>query len=395
MTRKIMIVMALSSITIDERSCGGVDSVCQLLLKGIAGDATVNEYFILGFNPADDTKSAGEVIQISKNIKVKMFDVHLNRRNKFLRFISNFIWQNLIIRKEFIAFKPNIIHVHVPSWLLFNYKNVKKILTLHSYGKIGRTSFGFWNDFIYEKFLMPISVKNADIVTTLSKEIQGVIGVKFKRDVKYIPDPVNDCFFNVKRIHNKMDEGVSIIMTGAVVPGKRVLDGLKVVASLRLKYPSIKLFIAGKYNEKSPYYLDLKRYIIDEGIEKNVVFLGALSINELMEYYSKVTLGIFLSENETFGLAPLEMMAARIPIVTTNIGVFKWYEGEFGNLGVKLVEVGDINRITTEVTSILNGREIADNSICQFIRDKFSIKKVTKDYLNVYAFTRQESNDSV
>ena len=30
MTRKIMIVMPLSSITTDERSAGGVDSVCQL-----------------------------------------------------------------------------------------------------------------------------------------------------------------------------------------------------------------------------------------------------------------------------------------------------------------------------------------------------------------------------
>lgn len=377
--------MPLSSILPNVRQEGGVDTVCQLLLQGILENDSYNEYFILAFNPTNDTEN-NDIVQIDSNIRIKFFNAYLNKKNKLTLLIPTFLLQNLIIKKEVYNFCPDILHVHASCWLFFKYSNkIKKILTLHTYQTIGRISEGFCNDFLYERIIQPINIKNADIITTLSRDIEGILGDKLRKEIKYIPNPVNNVFFGVNRNIDKLKKGGTIILMGGVVPKKRVIDGLKLISVLRNNYPEIKLFVAGKCDEKSSYYLLLKKYINENRLEKNVIFTGHLSVPELLEYYSKVNIGLFLSEDETFGLAPLEMMAAGLPVITTNVGIFKWHETEFKHCGAFIIKPGDIIKALQYIQYLLQNSIITrSEEIRRFIIEKFSKDYIFKKYLSLY-----------
>ena len=81
MRTKILILMELSALEPDIRSFGGVDSVCQMHLEGLRrhGDPEV-DYVILGFNPANDLASNGEVHALAPNIRASLVQLRSPRR---------------------------------------------------------------------------------------------------------------------------------------------------------------------------------------------------------------------------------------------------------------------------------------------------------------------------
>jgi glycosyltransferase involved in cell wall biosynthesis len=89
------------------------------------------------------------------------------------------------------------------------------------------------------------------------------------------------------------------------------------------------------------YYNELVAFIDKHKLQTNVEFLGQISVCQLCEVYSKARVGLFLSEEETFGLAPLEMLAAGVPLVSTRVGFFKHYNNFSKQEGIDLVDVGD------------------------------------------------------
>jgi len=381
--KKIMIAMFLSTPNLKEKSRGGVETVCHLLLEGIISKDSSNDYFIIAFDHSNK-QANGEIAQLAENIKIKFFKFHYNKKG-MRRIIPNFIWHNLIIREQIASFKPQVFHAHVPSWLFLNHRNMRRILTLHSFQKFGRKPRGFWNDFVYEKVIQPIVIRNADIVTTVSREIESNIRKYADKEIRYIPNPLNEDFFDVKRDLDSIKKQQSLMLVGSIAPLKRMLDGLKIVEILQDKYPYVKLYIAGVYNERSKYYLRLKQFIKEHNLEKKVIFTGVLSIPEILGYYSKISVGLSLSENETFGLAPLEMMAAGLPVVATNVGVFKWHEDELRAKGAHIIKPGQIKAASEKICfHFEHPAQTINSELRCFIKDKFLLDRVIEKYLTLY-----------
>lgn len=375
-----MIVMSLSSLTTDEMSFGGVDSVCQMLLKAILELKSENEYLIVGFNPADNLKKQGEEFEFSTTVKVKWYNERLNQGSILKRIVPNFILQNLVIKEKVTDFNPDILHVHVPSWLLFRYKNTKKIVTLHTYKKIGRLDFGWANNFVYEKLVMPICINHADYLTTVSKDILTLLG-GIKKPVNFIPNPINALFYVVKR---KPGNKIVLILPSRVIPRKRIHEALKIIKMLKKRYCGICLLIAGSYRLGDNYYTSLLDYIKREQLSENVQFLGLLSTKDMARYYAEVRLGIFMSEEETFGLAPLEMLAAGVPVVTTRVGAMKWFEVGFRDTGVKIISVGDCEACFNAVVDLIESNRTELPKAKEFLLSEFSTKKVIMQYSKLY-----------
>jgi glycosyltransferase involved in cell wall biosynthesis len=111
--------------------------------------------------------------------------------------------------------------------------------------------------------------------------------------------------------------------------------------------------------------------------------LGQISVRQLCEVYSQAQAGLFLSEEETFGLAPLEMIAAGLPIVTTNVGVLK-HEKAFVSLDIRMVNVGDIQGATEGLSEILMAKLEGPLPAVDFIRKNYSLSSITNQYLKMY-----------
>lgn len=376
--------MVLSQKSEAEKSIGGVDAVCQELLKEIVAQKdTQRDYLVLGFSPSYMPGLDGQEETVGPHVTLRRYNYFKNKSKLWMKLIPNFIWQNLIIKKEVERFRPDLLHCHLYSWLLFRYKNIKTVLTLHSYKKIARDPVNFANDILYTKIITFIGLRNANCVTTVSKEILEKVRT-FKKGAKYIPNPLNKYFFSVQRAKENLYKDPSLIITGSVEPRKRVLDALAIVNILKNKYSTVKLYIAGLHNIHTQYFKVLSGFIEENNLNKNVVFLGSLTVAELCEYYSKVHLGLFLSENETFGLAPLEMMAAGLPTVFTKVGAAKWYEKEFAQIGLSGVEPRDVETSIKLCFDILETKRLSDDRARNFISKTLSSDKILSEYYWIY-----------
>ena len=94
---------------------------------------------------------------------------------------------------------------------------------------------------------------------------------------------------------------------------KRVVDVLKVFQKIKEQLPS-KLLMVGHGPERKKAY----QYCKNRNLLNDVMFLGESS--EIQKILCASDLFLLPSESESFGLAALEAMLHKVPVVSTNIG---------------------------------------------------------------------------
>lgn len=104
-----------------------------------------------------------------------------------------------------------------------------------------------------------------------------------------------------------------IIHTSNFRKVKRVLDVMKVFEIIRQKMPA-RLLMVGDGPERSK----AEEYCRERGFCSEVSFLG--SQNSVEEIYSIGDLFLLPSESESFGLAALEAMACKVPVIASHTG---------------------------------------------------------------------------
>jgi glycosyltransferase involved in cell wall biosynthesis len=92
---------------------------------------------------------------------------------------------------------------------------------------------------------------------------------------------------------------------------KTLLDALVIVLHQSRDNWSLKIAGVGSLE------LDLKRYAIELGIEKNILWLG--KVRNIAEFYESIDLFVLPSKYEGFGMVLLESMQYGIPIISSNI----------------------------------------------------------------------------
>ncbi|MEM7672236.1 MAG: N-acetyl-alpha-D-glucosaminyl L-malate synthase BshA [Verrucomicrobiota bacterium] len=230
---------------------------------------------------------------------------------------------------------------------------------------------------------MPIikhSMEHSDGVTTVSKSLKAQTIETF--DVKhpieviynfYDPAPVKRGKREVRQELGIADTDVMLLHMSNLRPVKRFGDILKAFSRLR-KSEAVKLVVlAGA--EPDTYF----RKVRDLGIEDRVIFRR--NIVEIDDYLNACDLGIYASEQESFGLSILETMCYGHPVVATNAGGIPEVivDGETG----LLVDVGDIEAMAQSIQTLVDdailrqdmGRNGAERAAAYFsgspIRDQY------------------------
>ena len=101
------------------------------------------------------------------------------------------------------------------------------------------------------------------------------------------------------------------------------------------RYPEFTAVIVGFISVDNRLFVEgLKRQIAAAGLEDRIRFLGELPIDEVPKWYQRVSIYVFASRVEGFGLTMLEAMAAGDAVVATRAGAAEmiFSDGETGVL---------------------------------------------------------------
>ncbi|WP_421938346.1 N-acetyl-alpha-D-glucosaminyl L-malate synthase BshA [Pedobacter sp.] len=234
------------------------------------------------------------------------------------------------------------------------------------------------------KPVVTFSINQSDGVTTVSQDLKEDTYRHFEitKDIKVIPNFIDFSRFSLQaKDHFKKaiapnNERI-LIHTSNFRKVKRTSDVIRVFEKVQSVIPS-KLLMVGDGPERV-YNEQLCRSL---NICENVRFLGKQDAVE--EILSVSDLFLMPSESESFGLAALEAMACKVPIITTNAGGLP--ELNIDGFCGYMSNVGDVDSMAKHAIEILKEEE----TLKQFKENAFKraqdfdLKKILPHYIDFY-----------
>lgn len=229
------------------------------------------------------------------------------------------------------------------------------------------------------------SINNSDIVTAVSHslkrdterffELEKEVEVVYNFiDIEKYEKDSEDCY---RRDALASEDQFIITHVSNFRAVKRVTDVIEIFALIREKYDA-KLLLLGDGPEMDP----VKILATELGVKKDVIFLG--NSNEVSKVLCLSDLFILPSETESFGLAALEAMAAKTPVISTNTGGLP--EVNIDAVTGYLSDIGDVDDMADNAKRILSSSEsLQEFKLRAFEQAKtFSIEKIVPQYIELY-----------
>jgi glycosyltransferase involved in cell wall biosynthesis len=202
--------------------------------------------------------------------------------------------------------KPNIWYVYSPTreiWDLYSYTR-KNMVPLGF-----KTIFDFW--VFFRRIINKYDSREVNQIISISKNVKKRVKKYLERDSMIInpPTETKDYYFNEHKNY--------WLSVNRLINHKRIDLQIKAFKNL----PHENLIIVGSY-EKSRHFLSYADYI--RSIKpKNVKILSWVDKKELIDLYANCKGVICTSQEEDYGLTPIEAMASGKPVIAPYEGGYK------------------------------------------------------------------------
>jgi len=293
---------------------GGAEKYFYKIVKYFKRKHKVTVY-ALKFNPINfpELKSVVKVIDASPKLGddklstiLEVFAVtNMGKRIPMNHDLYNFH----IFPTNFIDRKPNVWTAQEPPRMLYDlYQETLDELNFFE-RMIARIYFKILRCWDAKK-----TKKNVQKMIVNSNHSKKYIDGLYNKDSQVIYPGIDERLLKIKK---KVDENL-LITVGRLYGVKRVDLILKAFKLILKKKPEMRLAVIGEGPEKS----NLIRLSEELGIINGVIFTGEVSEKELIEYYSKAKLTIYMPKREMFGIVPMESIASGTPVIGVNEGGF-------------------------------------------------------------------------
>jgi glycosyltransferase involved in cell wall biosynthesis len=225
---------------------------------------------------------------------------------------------------------------------------------------------GWWFKKIDKKLLLK---NNLNIVN--SKFTKKRLSKIYDTDFIVIYPPIDPRF---KPSKNRIKEKF-ILSSSRIIPDKKY-EWL--ISSLSLKKDKLPLYIAGSVNE------NYKKKLLALAKRKNVPikFLGKLTTEQIIDYYTNALVFVFPAPKEDFGLVPAESLTCGTPVVAWNDGAGPT-EQIINGINGYLAKPYDLKDFAEKIDLCIkqnlkkrNKKKILNSA------KKFSAKEIKKQFLN-------------
>ncbi len=227
------------------------------------------------------------------------------------------------------------------------------------------------------------SINHSDAVTAVSESLKNdTLNVfNIKREIEVIPNFIDNSLFTPKSPCPRMnfaqaDEKI-LIHVSNLRKVKRVMDVLEVFHQVQKSIPS-KLIIVGEGPESEM----IQQWIEKHKMEDHIKLLG--KTQELYPILCFSDLFLLPSEQESFGLAALEAMAAYTPVISSDAGGIP--EVNIDGVTGFVAKIGDVNTMAEKAIELLCNEEMLStfksNAKSQAL--KFDIDSILPLYEKAY-----------
>jgi len=236
----------------------------------------------------------------------------------------------------------------------------------------------------FYKKAVTFSINHSDRVTAVSQSLKEDTMRLFEIDneIEVIPN-----FIDIQKLKQKelpckrsllaKKEEKIITHISNFRPLKRILDVLAVFEQIKDQIPA-KLMMVGEGPEKAL----AQRYCQEKKLESNVMFLGKSSEIDKILCYSDLFL--LPSEQESFGLAALEALAHKVPVISSNVGGLAEVNAQ--NYSGFLCPVGAVDNMAEQAIKLLSNEALHQQFKEQaFLQaEQFDLAKIIPQYEALY-----------
>ena len=278
-----------------------------------------------------------------------------------------------IVKKEGVI---DIIHAQSSLWggisaaYIAEKYNIPLVITEHSSVERGPYVKKSYIPFIcdsYKKAQKVITVGNG-----LKNEIESLSG---RQDIEVIGNLVDLSKFTIKkRIKNEK----FIFFSLAFLEGEKGFDTLIKAFAKKFKDKEAMLYIGGDGSQRAW----LEALAQENGVKKQIIFLGALSRDDVAKWMNKCDCFVLPSRYETFGVVYIEALASGRPVIgALNGGA----EDIINNLNGYLVPIDDIDKLAEKMLELYkkidsyNEEEIRSDCL-----KRFSPEVIVNKIISVY-----------
>ncbi len=229
------------------------------------------------------------------------------------------------------------------------------------------------------------SIDESDGVTAVSNYLKDRTRNEFgiRRDIETVYNFVDTRRFNgvATRCRKKQfaPNGEKLLMhTSNFRPVKRLTDTIRIFARVKESIPT-KLLLVGEGPDRQASHT-LARQL---GVLDDIIYLGAQDYIENL--LSCADLFLLPSEEESFGLAALEALSSKTPVIGTHIGGIP--EVVDHNINGFLYEIGDVDGMASGAVELLTNDGLMERfqtDARQKAMDDFEAKHIIPQYENYY-----------
>lgn len=278
--------------------------------------------------------------------------------------------------------KPNIVHSHL--WglsclyllsFLICYPKPEFLATIHSAGfiytsrKLSHRFFLFVENSVYRLFRF-------NLVTVSEAVHKMAIGRLYYKNLFKIYNGINTTVVSDAKKLKALKESLGIensypiiIHVGRATKEKRQEDIIRAVAGLLVSYPLLKLLLIGREVKKG--YAPL---VTELNLEHSVLLLDER--NDIADLLHISDIGVFPSLYEGLPLALIEMMAAGLPLIVSDIAALRDITGSGG--AAIYVPVKNPDSINSSLKRLLSDRDLMEQlgtNGRKIVQERFSLTK--------------------
>lgn len=241
---------------------------------------------------------------------------------------------------------------------------------------------------IYELLIERRNLANAaalHFTTVEEMELASSLNLRFRAAVVplgFEPEEPHKTLLHVTSIWPHL-HGKTLILFLGRVNFKKGLDILaRAFAQVRREHSDVHLVIAGPDNEG--YGECVRNWLRNEGVLDSVTFTGMVQGARKAALLQAAAMFVLSSYSENFGIAVVEAMAARVPVVVSDrVNIWR----EIRNAGAGIVVGLDAQSLANAILSLLSQndlREAMGHNGARFVRENFSWEIVGDTLIKLY-----------